>query len=55
MYIGDYREESWLRIPPLADYVRWYEEIAAAVHPTKVIGISPQYLRPERGGRPAGL
>ena len=40
VYIGDYREESWLRIPPLADYVRWYEEIAAAVHPTKVIGIS---------------
>jgi len=40
VYIGDYREESWLRIPPLGDYVRWYEEIAAAVHPAKVIGIS---------------
>lgn len=40
LYIGDYREESWLRIPPLVDYVRWYEEIAAAVHPTKVIGVS---------------
>jgi len=40
VYIGDYREESWLRIPPLVDYVRWYEEIAAAVHPTKVIGVS---------------
>jgi uncharacterized NAD-dependent epimerase/dehydratase family protein len=39
-YIGDYREEAWLRIPPLADYVRWYEGIGAAVHPTKVIGIS---------------
>ena len=40
VYIGDYREESWLRIPPLADYVRWDEQIGAAVHPTKVIGIS---------------
>jgi uncharacterized NAD-dependent epimerase/dehydratase family protein len=40
VYIGDYREESWLRIPPLADYIRWYEGIAAAVHPTRVIGIS---------------
>jgi D-glutamate N-acetyltransferase len=39
-YIGDYREESWLRIPPLSDYVRWYEQIGEAVHPTKVIGIS---------------
>jgi uncharacterized NAD-dependent epimerase/dehydratase family protein len=39
-YIGDYDEEPWLRIPPLADYVRWYERIGAAVHPTKVIGIS---------------
>jgi uncharacterized NAD-dependent epimerase/dehydratase family protein len=40
VYIGDYREESWLRIPPLVDYVRWYESIAAAVHPTRVLGIS---------------
>ena len=40
VYIGDYREESWLRIPPLGDYVRWYEGIAAAVHPTQVIGLS---------------
>src|SRR3954453_9074139 len=39
-YIGDYGEEPWLRIPPLADYVRWYEGIAAAVHSTKVIGVS---------------
>jgi uncharacterized NAD-dependent epimerase/dehydratase family protein len=39
-YIGDYREESWLRIPPLAEYVRLYETIGSAVHPTKVIGIS---------------
>src|SRR3954471_7149496 len=39
-YIGDYREEAWVRIPPLADYVRWYEGIAAAVHSTEVIGVS---------------
>ena len=39
-YIGDYRRASWLRIPPLADYVRWYEEIGAMVHPTRVIGIA---------------
>jgi uncharacterized NAD-dependent epimerase/dehydratase family protein len=39
-YIGDYREAAWLRIPPLGEYIRLYETIAAAVHPTKVIGIS---------------
>jgi D-glutamate N-acetyltransferase len=39
-YIGDYREAAWLRIPPLTDYIRLYETIGAAVHPTKVIGIS---------------
>jgi uncharacterized NAD-dependent epimerase/dehydratase family protein len=39
-YIGDYREAAWLRIPPLAEYVRLYESIGAAVHPTRVIGIS---------------
>jgi uncharacterized NAD-dependent epimerase/dehydratase family protein len=39
-YIGDYREAAWLRIPPLTEYVRLYESIGAAVHPTRVIGIS---------------
>lgn len=39
-YIGDYRRASWLRIPPLAEYVRMYEAIGGAVHPTKVIGIA---------------
>jgi uncharacterized NAD-dependent epimerase/dehydratase family protein len=39
-YIGDYREAAWLRIPPLAEYIRLYETIGSAVHPTKVIGIS---------------
>ena len=39
-YIGDYRQSSWLRIPPLSAYVRWYEEIGLAVHPTRVVGVS---------------
>lgn len=39
-YLGDYREEAWFRIPPLTQYVRWYESIAAAVHPTCVVAIS---------------
>ena len=39
-YIGDYRPAAWLRIPPLREYVRLYETIGSAVHPTKVIGIS---------------
>jgi uncharacterized NAD-dependent epimerase/dehydratase family protein len=39
-YIGDYREAAWLRLPPLGEYVRLYETIGAAVHPTRVIGVS---------------
>jgi uncharacterized NAD-dependent epimerase/dehydratase family protein len=39
-YIGDYREAAWLRIPPLSEYIRLYEIIGSAVHPTRVIGIS---------------
>jgi uncharacterized NAD-dependent epimerase/dehydratase family protein len=39
-FIGDYRQASWLRIPPLSTYVKWYEEIASAVHPTRVVCIS---------------
>jgi uncharacterized NAD-dependent epimerase/dehydratase family protein len=39
-YIGDYRPAAWLRIPPLREYIRLYETISSAVHPTKVIGIS---------------
>ncbi len=38
-YIGEYRGEPWLRIPPLNDYIRMYELIGSAVHPTRVIGI----------------
>jgi uncharacterized NAD-dependent epimerase/dehydratase family protein len=39
-YIGDYRPAAWLKIPPLSEYIRLYETIGSAVHPTKVIGIS---------------
>jgi uncharacterized NAD-dependent epimerase/dehydratase family protein len=39
-YIGDYRRAAWLRIPALSEYIRLYETIGSAVHPTKVIGIS---------------
>jgi uncharacterized NAD-dependent epimerase/dehydratase family protein len=39
-YLGDYREAAWLRIPPLSEYIRLYEAIGSAVHPTRVIGIS---------------
>jgi uncharacterized NAD-dependent epimerase/dehydratase family protein len=39
-YLGDYRKASWLKIPPLSQYVKWYEEIGGAVHPTRVIGIA---------------
>jgi uncharacterized NAD-dependent epimerase/dehydratase family protein len=39
-YIGDYRRASWLRIPPLSEYIRLYESIGSAVHPTRVIGIA---------------
>ena len=39
-FIGEYRGSPWLRIPPLGEYVRLYETIGSAVHPTRVIGIS---------------
>jgi len=39
-FLGDYREASWVKIPPLAQYIDWYEGIAGAVHPSKVIGIA---------------
>jgi len=38
-YIGDYREEPWLKIPPLGDYIHAYETIGSLVHPTRVLGI----------------
>ena len=38
-YIGDYRQASWLRIPPLGEYIRWYEDLGSAVHPTRVVGV----------------
>ncbi|HJS46603.1 MAG TPA: DUF1611 domain-containing protein, partial [Gemmatimonadales bacterium] len=39
-YLGDYRRTSEFRIPPLAQYVQWYEELGGAVHATRVIGVS---------------
>jgi uncharacterized NAD-dependent epimerase/dehydratase family protein len=63
-YIGDYREEAWLRIPPLTDYVRAYETIGSLVHPTRVVGIclntydlaeEPARRACERAGRETGL
>jgi uncharacterized NAD-dependent epimerase/dehydratase family protein len=39
-FIGDYRPAAWLAIPPLSEYVRLYETIAATVHPSQVIGIA---------------
>jgi len=39
-YIGDYRKASWLKIPPLSEYVRRYETVAGYVHPTRTIGIA---------------
>jgi len=38
-FIGEYRGEPWLRIPPLADYVKMYEMIGSAVFPTRVIAV----------------
>ena len=38
-YIGDYREEAWLRIPPLSDYIKVYETVGSMVHPTRVLGV----------------
>jgi uncharacterized NAD-dependent epimerase/dehydratase family protein len=39
-YIGDYRQAAWLRIPPLSEYIKLYEQVGAAVHPTRVVGIA---------------
>jgi uncharacterized NAD-dependent epimerase/dehydratase family protein len=39
-YIGDYRKASWLRIPPLSEYIKLYETVAGFVHPTKTIAIA---------------
>jgi D-glutamate N-acetyltransferase len=39
--IGEYHPgEAWRAIPPLAQLVRVYEEAAAWVHPSKVIGVA---------------
>jgi uncharacterized NAD-dependent epimerase/dehydratase family protein len=38
-HIGDYRPGAKVKIPALAKYVKWYEEIGSMVHPTKTIGL----------------
>jgi uncharacterized NAD-dependent epimerase/dehydratase family protein len=38
--LGDYRAESWVKVPPLSQYIAWYEQIGSAVHPTRVVGIA---------------
>ncbi len=38
-FIGDYRRKAWLKIPALSQYVKMYELLGNAVHPTKVISI----------------
>ena len=53
-YIGDYRQASWLKIPPLSEYVRLYETVAGFVHPTRTIGIALNtYDLPEAEARAA--
>lgn len=39
-YLGDYRTASWVKVPPLSEYVRLYESIGSVVHPTRVIGVA---------------
>ncbi|MGH7703806.1 MAG: DUF1611 domain-containing protein, partial [Gemmatimonadales bacterium] len=53
-YLGDYRPAAWLRIPPLSEYVRLYETVAAAVHPTRTLAVSLNtYDLPEEDARRA--
>jgi uncharacterized NAD-dependent epimerase/dehydratase family protein len=40
-FVGDYGgRQAWLKIPPLAELVKIYEEAARPVHPSKVIGVA---------------
>jgi uncharacterized NAD-dependent epimerase/dehydratase family protein len=38
--LGDYRTASWVKIPPLSRYIAWYESLASAVRPSRVIGVA---------------
>jgi uncharacterized NAD-dependent epimerase/dehydratase family protein len=38
--LGDYRAASWVKIPPLSRYIEWYESLAGAVRPSRVIGVA---------------
>jgi len=39
-FVGDYRPDAWLELPPLERYVEWYEAAAGMVKPAPVVGIS---------------
>ncbi|HSM18190.1 MAG TPA: DUF1611 domain-containing protein [Gemmatimonadales bacterium] len=39
-FIGEFRKDLRFPIPPLADYIRWYESLATPVAPTRVIAIA---------------
>jgi uncharacterized NAD-dependent epimerase/dehydratase family protein len=38
-HLSEYRAKAWLPMPPLAEYVRMYEQMADAVWPTRVVAI----------------
>ena len=54
-FVSEYHPEPpWIRIPPLAQLVRFHEAAAAWVHPSRVIGIALNtYDLPEREARAA--
>ncbi len=54
-FIGDYHgREPWVRIPPLTELIAIYEQAAAPVHPSRVIGICLNtFDLDERGARDA--
>ena len=37
--LSEYRGKDWLPVPPLEDYLGWYQAIGSAVWPTRVVGI----------------
>lgn len=54
-FVGEYhKDQAWVKIPPLRDVVRVYEEAAGWVHPSRVIGIAVNtYDLSERDARAA--
>jgi uncharacterized NAD-dependent epimerase/dehydratase family protein len=39
-FIGEFRQDVRFPIPPLKEYIRWYESLAAPVTPTRVVAIA---------------